>query len=100
MAITPALQELFNRICNVLNTQRKTVEEVFRGIISENIAGVQAYRSQDFISQCEREFHMINTEASQIATHFAVMGQPQYIDFMKFSSVIGQEQKKYELIVM
>ena len=49
MAISPIIQELLNRICNILNTQRKTVEEVFRGVIPETIAGVKAYRSQDFI---------------------------------------------------
>ena len=58
------IQELFNRICNILNTQRKTVEEVFRGVLPEVVAGLQAFRSQDFIAQCEREFHMINTEAA------------------------------------
>ena len=89
--VTPILQELFNRISNVLNAQRKTVEDVFRGVIPETVNGVRAFRSQDFISQCEREFHMINTEASQVATHFSIVGQPQYIDYMKFSSVIGQE---------
>ena len=43
--LTPIVQELISRICNTLNAQRKTIEEVFRGIVSENVAGMQAYRS-------------------------------------------------------
>ena len=43
---------------------------------------------------------MVNTEASQVAPQFSIVGQPQYIDFMKFSTLVGQEQKKYELIVI
>ena len=39
-SLTPIVQDLISRICNTLNSQRKTIEDVFRGVISENVAGI------------------------------------------------------------
>jgi len=41
---------LINRICEYLNTSGKTAEDAFRGIVPENINGVNAYRTMDFSS--------------------------------------------------
>ena len=83
----------------MLNTQKKTVEDVFQGVRPENVSGTMAWRSADFIERCEREFHLTNAEASQLAHQFGVMGQPQLIDQTKFSTLISQEQRKFEQIL-
>lgn len=77
-----------NRICSTLNAQRRRVEEVFRPLLPENQQGVTTYRQQDFIQQAEREFHLKNAEASQLAGFFNFSGNPNYVDFNKFSSVV------------
>ena len=66
------IQAILNRICASVNTQRKRIEEFYRQIIPETINGVTAYRQQDFVVQSEREFHLSNGEAAQIANFFQV----------------------------
>ena len=65
----------------------------------ENVQGTMAWRSTDFIERCEREFHLTNVEAAQLASQFGIMGQPQLIDQMKFSTLVSQEQRKFEQIL-
>ena len=85
------IQETLNRIAGHLNVQRKSIEECLRSIGAENIAGVHAYRSQEFCAQLEREFHLVNTESAQIAQHFCIPGQIQYVDSVRFSTQVTQE---------
>ena len=37
------VQELLNRIASHLNTQRKTIEEAFSGVVAQNHGGKVAY---------------------------------------------------------
>ena len=59
--------------------------DIFQLVPADSIASayggalVAAYRSAPFITQCEREFHMNNSEAAQIAQHYGVPGQPSYV---------------------
>ena len=89
------LQDYMNRICSTLNAQRRRVEEVFRPLLPENQQGVTTYRQQDFTDQAGREFHLKNAEAAQLASHFAFSGNPNYVDFGKFSAVVQSEQLKF-----
>ena len=54
--------------------------DVFQYVPSDSIASatggglIAAYRSAPFITQCERDFHMNNSEAAQLAQHYGVPG--------------------------
>ena len=41
---------------------------------------VAAYRSAQFITQCERDFRMNNSEAAQLAQHYSVPGEPNSVN--------------------
>ena len=96
----PWLLELMNRICTNLKNHHISVQQAFqRAGMPENIDGVMAYRSMDFIAHCEREFRMMSKEASLIASHFAVPSSPNYVDFVRFSTAIEREMTKYEAVL-
>ena len=92
--------ELINRVCGLLNGQRKQVGDSVRGLVPENCPGTSAYRMQDFIAQAEREYHVNNAEASQLAQFFSVASNPTLFDFGRFSQLITNEQRKYDSLLL